>query len=193
MTRAIIYSVLVCALILTGLVAYDLHQRDSLLPKPENAQNNVNKGLKNSTKKTTNTEQDTATKVTNNATKTAKGNYTIKVNIKGIRTTKGQIIAQLYDNMHDFNNNRYDKALSNITLPAKGFTGTLLFENLTDKQYAIVMFHDENNNQRFDQIGTVLEGYGYSNNVGKTSLPNFHQAAFVANKDKSLTINVTYH
>lgn len=182
MTRAIAYAVLVCALMLTGLVAYDLQQRDALLPSKESTKTTAKDAIKAPVTKVTDKNSNS------NAQKAA-----VSIQIKGIRTSKGQIIAQLYDDMHAFNNNRYDKALSTITVPAKGFSGSLLFEQLSNKQYALVLFHDENSNNRFDQIGTVLEGYGYSNNVGKTALPNFQQAAFVANKDKSLTINMIYH
>lgn len=177
MPRAITYAVLVSALMLVSMVAYDLHQRDALI----------------AVKKTTKAEENIPAKHKLTPSKPAPQTITVEAHIKGIRTSKGQIIAQLYDDLHAFNNNRYEQAISTINVPAKGFNGILTFDNLSNKQYALVLFHDENDNLRFDQVGSVLEGYAYSNNVGKTSLPNFRQAAFTAGPDKQLIINMIYH
>ena len=177
MTRAITYALLMCSIMLVSMVAYDLHQRESLIV--------AKKPIKTEVSKPSTTQAKASNKLPQA--------ITIEAHIKGIRTTKGQIIAQLYDDLHAFNNNRYEQAISTINVPAKGFNGILTFHNLSNKQYALVLFHDENNNLRFDQVGSVLEGYAYSNNVGKTSLPNFRQAAFTAAPDKQLIINMIYH
>ena len=175
MPRAIIYAVVICTLMLTGLVAYDMHQRGNLLPKKEPD------------------AKQTIEKTSDKLPKTNANSVTITAEIKGIRTTRGNIVVQLYDDLNAFNNNSFDKAVANITTPAKGFSGKLTFNNLDPKKYAIVLFHDENSNQRYDQNGATMEGYAYSNGAGKISLPNFHQAAFSADKDKQLIINMIYH
>lgn len=212
MPRAIIYAVVICTLMLTGLVAYDMHQRGTLLPKKEAAETvksepkessaptqpskndeTIAEGFKKSVDKTKAAVKKTVDKINDNLPKANADKVTITAEIKGIRTTRGNVVAQLYDDLNAFNNNNHDQAVASITVPAKGFDGKLRFENLKQKQYALVLFHDENSNQRYDQNSATIEGYAYSNGAGKTSLPNFHQAAFSANKDKQLIINMIYH
>lgn len=174
MKRAILYALLVVTIMTLGLVAFDMHQRQTLTPT--------------TAKKDITTEPKTDKAVTTDSEK-----VTVVAEIKGLRTTQGQIIAQLYDDLNAFNNYRDDQAVATIMTPSKGFSGELRFDNLAKKKYALVLFHDANSNQKFDQNGAIMEGYAYSNNVGKTSLPNFHQAAFSADKDQTLIINLIYH
>ncbi|WP_415904030.1 DUF2141 domain-containing protein [Neptuniibacter sp. QD48_55] len=115
-----------------------------------------------------------------------------------MRNDKGQIIAQLFDNPDAFNSNRYDQAVRTLVMPAKNFSEELSFNQLPHGEYALVLFHDENNNQQFDQTGSLIEGYAYSANLSKTvaaktSAVNFRQAAFNANSDKKLNISLIYH
>lgn len=174
MKRAILYALVIVTIMTLSLVTYDMHQRQTLIP-------------------TTTDEGTTAGPKAEKATTTDSEKVTVIADVKGLRTTQGQIIAQLYDDLYAFNNYRDDQAVATIMTPSKDFSGELRFHNLAKKKYALVLFHDANSNQKFDQNGAVMEGYAYSNNVGKTSLPNFHQAAFTADKDKTLIIHLIYH
>lgn len=210
MKRAILYALVVVTIMTVSLVAYDMHQRQTLTPapvgkdittqpktdkaeEPKEREETIATGFKKSVDKTKTAIKEAAGKVTSKAAITSSEKVTVVADIKGLRTTQGQIIAQLYDDINAFNNYRFDQAVATIMTPSKGFSGELRFEKLAKKKYALVLFHDANNNQKFDQKGAVMEGYAYSNNVGKTSLPNFHQAAFMADQNKTLVIHLIYH
>lgn len=187
MKRAITYAIIMVAIITLALVTLDMYQRQSgPFAKPEQVEETTKKD-------TSSTKAQAEVTTTPKAKLTSHSKYEVTADIKGKRTTKGQIIAVLYDDMTAFNQNRHDLAVATIMTPAKGFNGQLRFDNLKAGQYALVLFHDENGNQQFDQTVAHIEGYAYSNNVGKSSMPNFHQAAFEVKADKQLTIHLIYH
>ncbi|WP_415894845.1 DUF2141 domain-containing protein [Neptuniibacter sp. PT34_22] len=205
MIRAIIYAVLVCAIMTFGLVALDLNKDKpvSVLPeKKERSEVDKQPSKKDETAKAI----PSKAKAANNKADQVKPNQvsqkptgiTLTALIKGLRSDKGQIIAQLFDSSDAFNNNRYDQAVRTLVIPAKNFSGELSFNQLPHGEYALVLFHDENSNQQFDQTGTLIEGYAYSANlsktvVGKTAAVNFRQAVFRAESDKKMNISLIYH
>jgi len=68
---------------------------------------------------------------------------------------------------------------------------TVTFENLAPGEYAVVCYHDKNNNDRMDfqPNGMPLEDYGASNNVMNFGPPSYENAKFViTDKDVSLDI-----
>jgi uncharacterized protein (DUF2141 family) len=68
---------------------------------------------------------------------------------------------------------------------------TVEFENIPEGTYAIVCFHDENNNGKmdFESNGMPKENYGTSNNALSFGLPAFDNSKFeVKNDDLILEI-----
>ncbi len=68
---------------------------------------------------------------------------------------------------------------------------TVVFKNLEDGEYAIVCFHDKNDNDKMDfqPNGMPKEDYGASNNVMSFGPPQYDDAKFVVtDKDVSLDI-----
>ena len=68
---------------------------------------------------------------------------------------------------------------------------TVVFENLELGTYAILCFHDRNNNGKMDfkDNGMPMEDYGVSNNVMSFALPSYQDAKFdLGDKDLSLEI-----
>ena len=67
----------------------------------------------------------------------------------------------------------------------------VVFENVLAGEYAILCYHDKNNNNRMDfqPNGMPLESYGASNNVMNFGPPRFDDAKFkVSDKKVSLEI-----
>lgn len=210
MIRAIIYAVLVCGIMTMGLVALDLNKHKPVSVAPEKKElSEVDKqpSKKDETAKGIPSKAKAAKAIPSNAkddpvkpqqVSQKPTGITLTALIKGLRNDKGQIIAQLFDNPDAFNNNRYDQAVRTLVIPAKNFSGELSFNQLPRGEYALVLFHDENSNQQFDQTGSLIEGYAYSANlsktvVAKTTAVNFRQAAFNADSDKKLNISLIYH
>jgi len=68
---------------------------------------------------------------------------------------------------------------------------TVTFENLLPGEYAIICYHDRNNNDKMDfrPNGMPDEDYGASNNVMNFGPPSYENAKFVvSDKDVSLDI-----
>jgi uncharacterized protein (DUF2141 family) len=97
----------------------------------------------------------------------------LAVTVKGVRSDKGAIMAQLL---------KADPAKGTATQAAatmqaaKVGTVELLFGNLQPGDYAVMIFHDENGNGKMDSnlIGIPTEGYGFSNEAkGSFGPPKF--------------------
>jgi uncharacterized protein (DUF2141 family) len=63
-------------------------------------------------------------------------------------------------------------------------------------RYAVVVYHDENDNHKFDRnwIGLPTEGFGVSNNpTFHLAPPNFEESAFDVNGELiNIEVNVKY-
>ena len=210
MIRAIIYSVLVCAIMTIGLVALDLNKDNPVSVEPEKKELSEvdmqppKKGIPSKVKAAkavptkAKAEKREVDQVKPQQISQKPTGITLTALIKGLRNDRGQIIAQLFDNPDAFNNNRYDQAVRTLVIPAQGFAGELSFNQLLRGEYALVLFHDENSNQKFDQTSSLIEGYAYSANLSKTvaaktAAVTFRQAAFRADSDKKLNISLIYY
>lgn len=70
---------------------------------------------------------------------------------------------------------------------------TVVFENIPAGEYAILCYHDKNNNNRMDfqPNGMPLESYGASNNVMNFGPPRFDDAKFSVT-DKKLSLEIKF-
>jgi uncharacterized protein (DUF2141 family) len=75
-------------------------------------------------------------------------------------------------------------------------TQGFVVKNLTPGSYAIIVFHDENDNGKLDENywGVPTEGYAFSNNAqGFLGAPDFATAAVAIDAaDKAITIDLIY-
>jgi uncharacterized protein (DUF2141 family) len=111
----------------------------------------------------------------------------LAVTVKGVRSDKGAIMAQLL---------KADPAKGTATQAAATMqaakTGTveLLFGNLQPGDYAVMIFHDENGNGKMDSnlIGIPTEGYGFSNEAkGSFGPPKFSAMKVTISTDGRVT------
>ena len=70
---------------------------------------------------------------------------------------------------------------------------TVTFENLIPGEYAIICYHDKNDNDKmdFESNGMPIEDYGASNNVMSFGPPQYNDAKIVLN-DKNLSIDIRF-
>ena len=71
---------------------------------------------------------------------------------------------------------------------------TVVFENIPAGEYAIICFHDANNNNRmdFEPSGMSLEDYGASNNsLSRFGPPRYEEAKFLV-KDKDVSFEIKF-
>jgi len=114
------------------------------------------------------------------------------VDVVGAETDKGQIQFGLYNSPNAFPEK--DGRIEGIHKPVKKGQATGIFKGLPPGYYAVVVFHDENGNDEFDQglFGVPLETYGFSNKaVAILSAPSFESARIrVPEKGAHITIQL---
>ena len=109
----------------------------------------------------------------------------IHVHVHGIRNAQGTIKAVLYGpdpNTFLVKGKKADKERE----PAEEGSLTLCVAAREKGHYAVVVYHDENDNHKFDRnwFGFPIEGFGVSNDPTLfLALPSFEESAFAVNGD----------
>jgi uncharacterized protein (DUF2141 family) len=130
----------------------------------------------------------------------------LKVTVEGVRSREGTIMIGLYDSAEGFNvaiKHSTEAGLLNdkgrlvgAALRAAAGAQSTIFTQLRPGCYAVIVFHDENDNGRLDESswGVPTEGYGFSNDAqGLLTAPSFDAAAVTLDgADKDITISLIY-
>ena len=100
------------------------------------------------------------------------------VELQSVRDSAGNIRASLYREPDSFR--KEDKALKIVSLPARPGTLTLSFDGLAPGRYAVMVYHDANDDQKLNlRLGMFpTEGYALSNNPKVIGPPRFDDSAF---------------
>jgi len=128
------------------------------------------------------------------------------VTIRGVASSQGTLMVGLYDSEENFRIAITDAGkvgllndssrLVGIALRAIAGTQSVVFTNLKPGTYAVIAFHDANDNGKLDEnwLGVPTEGYGFSNNAeGFMSAPSFQNVGvLVDNQDLSIVITLKY-
>lgn len=85
------------------------------------------------------------------------------------------------------------KPIASKEASIKNGKSTVTFVNLKSGEYAIVCYHDKNNNGRmdFEENGMPLEDYGASNNVMTYGPPTYEDSKVLLT-DKNLTLEIRF-
>lgn len=113
-------------------------------------------------------------------------NNTITATVSNVSSDSGKIAFALYNKT----NFRMKPLQAKQTKIIEG-KSTVIFENVEAGEYAIICFHDKNNNNKMDfkTNGMPLEDYGASNNNMSFGPPNYEDAKFtIIDKNVSLEI-----
>lgn len=115
---------------------------------------------------------------------------TLTLTIEGVRSDKGKIYASLLK----------ADAVAGVARQAGGARGvavvgntTLTFEGLAPGDYAVQLYHDENDNGTMDAnlFGIPSEGYAFSNRArGSFGPPKFEQMKFTVTATPAVTAAV---
>lgn len=100
----------------------------------------------------------------------------ITASVKNITTDEGKVFFALYSK----------ETFMKSPLQAKNAiiekgVSTVVFENVAPGEYAVICFHDRNNNNKmdFEPSGMPMEDYGISNNYQSFGPPRFDDGKFV--------------
>lgn len=115
------------------------------------------------------------------------------VELENVRDDSGQIRASIYSDPESFR--KEDKALKIVSLPARAGNITLNLDGLAPGRYAVMVYHDANNDQklnlRFGMFPT--EGYGLSNNPVVMGPPKFSESVFdLKPGENRISIKIAY-
>ena len=88
--------------------------------------------------------------------------HQLTITVKKVPNTKGKISAALYNTADDFL--KFDKVFDSTSSEAIEGETVLIFDNVPAGNYAIALFHDENNNGKMDTnfLGIPKEKVAFS-------------------------------
>ena len=114
---------------------------------------------------------------------------TITVTIDNVTSDKGKVLMSL----HNKDTFMKGKGVMSGQSEIKDGKITITFENVEAGEYAIIAFHDENDNKNMDfrENGMPLESYGMSNNSMAFGPPNYEDAKFTV-ADKAIDLNIRF-
>ena len=113
-------------------------------------------------------------------------NKTITATVLNVSSDEGKVGFALYDKT-----NFRMKPIQEVVSMIKNRKSSVVFKNVASGQYAIICYHDKNNNDKMDfkTNGMPLENYGASNNNMSFGPPKYEDSKFrVTDKNVSLEI-----
>lgn len=121
------------------------------------------------------------------------GNLTVEIG--GLYSTQGKVCLSLFSSSRGFPGDG-ERALKKQCAKVTEIPMQIQFEKLPAGTYAVVVYHDQNDNNNFDRndLGMPLEGFGFSQNPEvKTSAPKFGESAFfIAGSQTKIQIELQY-
>jgi uncharacterized protein (DUF2141 family) len=115
--------------------------------------------------------------------------YTLTVNVSGLESNKGKVLIALFNEKKQFLKNRFKEGMTIINNKKI----TYVFEGIPKGEYAVSIFHDENDNDKMDTnfFGIPKEDYGCSNNArGFMGPPKYEDAKFHFTAHKTIQIEL---
>lgn len=112
----------------------------------------------------------------------------LKIELTDLRNSEGNIAISLHDNEETFKGNNAENIAYTMIINAAGPKAVTLHD-FPSGAYAISILHDEDKDNVLDtnERDFPTEGYAYSNNVGKISVPSFKKASFIHTNDADTT------
>lgn len=113
----------------------------------------------------------------------------LKVSVSNIESDQGRIVVAIFDNEEDFL--KRDFTSISISVDSSDY---IIFKGIPKGQYAVSIFHDENENGELDTnwMGVPTEKFGFSNKAFKTfGPPSYKEALFdLSEPNKEIKISL---
>lgn len=117
----------------------------------------------------------------------------IKVVVTNIEPVQGTLQIGIFNSKHGFLERGSE--LKFVVIPVSGRQTSYTFKNLPLGDYAISLFHDENEDDECNRnwIGIPTEGYAFSNNYHPIlKAPSFNDTRFRLRKDTTIYLDLIY-
>tara|TARA_R110000796_G_C14570566_1_gene435702 strand:- start:2480 stop:2923 length:444 start_codon:yes stop_codon:yes gene_type:complete len=130
-------------------------------------------------------------------THTTANTNSLTVTVKDLQNSEGTAIFALYNKEGTIPDEKFGSYFKKGKVKLKDKFAQFTFDNLPSGRYAVVVLHDENNNDKLDKkfmLPIPNEGIGFSNyeDFGIGNRPNFTNASFLLNNDLTIDIKVIY-
>ncbi|MBA1277809.1 DUF2141 domain-containing protein [Stutzerimonas stutzeri] len=118
----------------------------------------------------------------------------LSVTLNGLGHDNGQVAVAVYADPKTFRKD--DQAFAAQKAKAEKGAVTLVFNDVPPGRYAVLAYHDENDNGELDRRFGMFpsEGYGLSNNPKLMGPPSYDDSAFevTANEPTKVTLDMRY-
>jgi len=134
-----------------------------------------------------------ANKLTATSSK-ANDQITLTIDVKRIRSSHGKIMALLFDQKDGFPSDAVS-AHSKGKATINNLSSQIVFQHLQPGNYAIALFHDENDDSKLNKhwYGKPMEGVATSNNiVHHFSAPSYEECRFTLDRDMKVEVQLHY-
>ena len=124
-----------------------------------------------------------------NAQESSEKVFDLTIEISGFSSNEGNALIAVYNKEGDFLKKGFRGGISKITNKKVIYT----FKGIPKGEYAVSMFHDENDNKKMDSnfFGIPKEDYGCSNDAsGFMGPPKYEDAKFQLTENKTIKINM---
>ncbi len=118
-----------------------------------------------------------------------KTSLTLTIEVASFENTKGVLRVCVTDQKDDF----LKSCTFSKTVVVKDEAVSLKIENMEKGNYAVSVYHDENNNDILETTGLFgipIEPYGFSNNPSMIFGPSFKKSVFRMTSDKNISIKL---
>ena len=123
------------------------------------------------------------------------GNHSLSVNVESLRNSEGHVMFVLYNTQDALPDKELNKYFKKTQGSISEGSSTVTFHELIPGEYAVNIFHDENNDGKIEK-GFFLpkEGLGFSNyqSIGPTNKPSFDKASFKLTGDTTIQVKIIY-
>lgn len=115
---------------------------------------------------------------------------TLQVPISTLRSGRGDVFVAVYERGSWLIPGRFKRYR---TAPAAAGTVQVTIPDLPPGQYALAVFHDENDNGRVDTnwAGLPVEGFGFSR-VTPLRVPSFDETSFDTRSERTVPVTIRY-
>jgi len=99
----------------------------------------------------------------------------------GLESSRGKLLAQLANDAASFDGEGESESYRSAEVKVVDEQAVVVFEGVPHGDYALKVFHDENDNQKLDTnfVGMPKEKFGFSNDaMGRFGPPSYEQARF---------------
>jgi|TARA_B100001094_G_scaffold250969_1_gene248667 uncharacterized protein (DUF2141 family) len=127
--------------------------------------------------------------VSNSYSQSKSSDFTLSIKVGNFKTIKGVLRVCITDKKDDF----LKSCIFSKTVVVKDETVSLKIENMEKGNYAVSVYHDENNNDILETtrlFGIPIEPYGFSNNPSMTFGPSFKKSVFKMTSDQNISIRL---